>query len=626
MKAWPVIALLDPVVANQIAAGEVVERPASVVKELVENSLDAGATRVQVRLQEGGRKRIQVTDNGHGLDADSARLAFARHATSKLVTADDLGDIRTYGFRGEALASILAVSEVTLTSRRADMAEGVRLRGGGANPLQEEPAGCPVGTDLVVADLFANIPARLKFLRTASTELGQVLRYLDALALARPELHLTLHHNERKVFDYPPDPDLARRAHAVLGREVASRLHAVPGTAEAEAEAETDGYAVTARLSDPGLNHAGPGQLVLLVNGRSVSDRTLQHAIVAAYGTLLERGRYPVGILSLRCPPETVDVNVHPAKTEVRFVSSPTVHAAVTRAVRTMLAATPWLQSPGQDPQDGQGVAPLIGTNPSPDAEAAWAPRSGRAGVAESGPSFRHAAGQRPWSVPQAHAHTANASPPQFTATPAQSSLPGVAIGTYSRLRYVGQVGLCFLVCEDDGAMVLIDQHAAHERILYENFIRAGNSGSETRGFPSQAMLIPVAVPLAPAEVAVLDEARDLLDRLGFDLEVSGERMVRLRAHPTALRGRDLGAEVQALAASLLAGGRGQATTERLERTAATLACHAAVRGGDVMQAEDVQDLLRQMDAADLAGYCPHGRPAVMRARFEDIGRWFHRP
>jgi len=613
---FPVIALLDPTVANQIAAGEVVERPASVVKELVENSLDAGATRIQVRLHDGGKQRIQVIDNGCGLDGPSARLAFARHATSKLRRAEDLGDLHTFGFRGEALASILAVADITLTSRRADMAVGVRLVGGGSVALAEEPAGCPVGTDLVVANLFAHVPARLKFLRTPATELGQVLRFLDALALARPDLHLSLHHNDRKVCDYPPDADLRRRAHAVLGKDVALRLYAVEDTLE---------YEVRGLLSEPGLHHAGPGQLVLLVNGRPVADRTLQHAIAAAYGTLLERGRYPVGVLSLRCPPDTVDVNVHPAKTEVRFVASQDVHAAVHRALRAMLAATPWVKAsvapvnapvvPHQADRNSAGSA-----TPDARAEAPQVPDvAGQSYPVAAG--YRHAAPSRTaptWTAGWSARATASDA---LAPAPSQAELPVAATGPYSSLRYVGQVGRCFLVCETEGAMILIDQHAAHERILFEQFVTRARSG----GFASQRLLIPVIVPLAPAEVGALAEAGELLAQLGFDVEVSGERSVRLRAHPSALANRDPGAEVRAIAASLVEGGRGRSTTELLERSAATLACHAAVRAGDWMEPGDVADLLRQMDAVDLSGYCPHGRPAVLRARLDEVGRWFHR-
>ena len=610
------IAVLDPLVVNQIAAGEVVERPASVVKELVENAVDAGATHVRVALWEGGRNRIQVTDNGHGMDEDDARLAFARHATSKLRHADDLLVIGSFGFRGEALASIVSVAAVTMTTRRADMEVGVRLHGAGTTELARVPCGGPVGTDVVVADLFFNVPARLKFLRTPATELGHVLKFLDALALARPDLHLTLHHNERRIFDYPSDPDLARRAHAVLGADIAAGLFPVAGEGD---------YRVAGLLSEPGLSHAGPSQLTLLVNGRLVTDRTLQHAIAHAYGTLLERGRYPVGVLALDCPPGALDVNVHPQKAEVRFASSQSVHSAVGRAVGAMLAATPWvreglagtadgrlpeaadgLEGPGGGGPAAARVSPSVRPQPMPT----W-PRSSLGNAVRAGTA----------GVDRFPARAASAAAPAAPDS-LQEGLPLEApTGPWSSLRYVGQVGHCFLVCETADALVLIDQHAAHERVLFERFVVGLRGGA----VPSQQLLIPLLVPLAPAEVAAVAEAAGELARLGIEAEAWGERAVRVRAWPTVLRGREPAAEVRRLAAALLDGGRGQATVERIERAAATLACHAALRAGDSITELDVRDLLRAMDGVDLAAYCPHGRPVVLRARFDEVGRWFHR-
>ncbi len=632
------IHLLSPSVANQIAAGEVVERPASVVKELVENSLDAGARRVVIHLQEGGRQLIRVADDGFGMSASDARLAFARHATSKLVSADDLEDLHSYGFRGEALASILSVARVTLTTRRATDAVGVRLTGAGGVDLQESPAGCAVGTTIEVADLFFNVPARLKFLRTAPTELGQVVKFVEALALARPELHLTLRHGERTVLELPPEPDLARRVHAVWGVDIAERLYPIQEDRE---------YQVRGLLSEPGLSHAGPGQLCLLVGGRPVADRTLAQAAAQAYGALLERGRYPVGVLSVTCPPGTVDVNVHPAKTEVRFASSSAVFSAVVRAVRPMLAETPWVKR-----ELAEAVAlrsPASARQPFAAAQGADA--AGPDQAAAPGPARLPPLGSPPsaqLSPPQSQSLTplltpllASAQRPAeeqplrqpFSALwpdPAMASagslvqplpLEPAAAGSWSALRFVGQVGRCFLICEGDGAMVVIDQHAAHERVLFERFVVSFRAD----GFASQALLVPLAVPLAPAEVAALEEEGELLRRLGFEVEAAGQRLVRVRAYPAVLRDSQIAEEVRTIAASLVSGGRGRATEQRLERFAATLACHAAFRAGDVLEVRDVQRLLGQMDGIDLAAYCPHGRPVWTKMRMEEIGKWFHR-
>lgn len=616
----PRIHLLSPDVANQIAAGEVVERPASVVKELVENALDAGAKRVVIQLVDGGRQLIRVTDDGHGMSAADARLAFARHATSKLRSADDLVDLHSFGFRGEALASILSVARVTLTTRRADDAVGVKLRGDGSVELSESPAGCAVGTAIEVADLFFNIPARLKFLRTAATELGQIVRFVEGLALARPELHLTLRHGDRTLLELPPEPDLLRRVHAVWGADVASRLYPV---------AEDREYQVRGLLSEPGLFHAGPGQLCLLVGGRLVADRTLAQAAVKAYGTLLERGRYPVGVLSVVCPPGTVDVNVHPQKTEVRFASSTAVFSAVMRAVQPMLAATPWVAKE-------LGAGQTQAAPPEAPSDSRTAVADGRPALTPEAAPFRIENLVRRGAFPDLDAPAAPPSPPPASFPSAIAAKPGDTAappqvqplplsrpdqGKWSALRYVGQVGHCFLVCEGDGAMVIIDQHAAHERVLFERFIVSFRKD----GFASQRLLVPLAVPLAPAEVAALTDEQELLHLLGFEIEAAGPRLARVRAYPPVLRDHQLADEVRELAASLVQGDRGRATEQRLERFAATLACHGAFRAGDVLEPRDVQKLLAEMDGVDLSAYCPHGRPVWTRVRMDEIGKWFHR-
>ncbi len=603
------IARLEPVVANRIAAGEVVERPSSVVKELVENSLDAGARRVDVRLEEGGRRRIQVTDNGLGMGPEDALLAFERHATSKIQTALDLVRVATYGFRGEALASIASVAHISLRTRRADDDVGVHVTAKAGEPLVSRPTACPVGSDLVVEDLFASVPARLAFLRTKATELGHVIRFVDAIALADPGLHISLRSDKRTICDYAPAADLLERARAVFGDEVADRLYPIA----------TEGdYPVVGALSEPGLSRRGPGALTLLVGGRPVRDRTLQHAVAQAYGPLLERGRYPAGMLAIDCPAGTVDVNVHPAKAEVRFVSSQAVHGAVGRAVRAMLAATPWLDDgvPDGGPLERE-ASPATGVSePSAGSASSWRRAPSQDSWSRSQwPSERRASPSWPT------APTGTTTTPAVTREPAQQALSGVTSGPWRHLRYIGQVGRCFLVFETAEQLVLVDQHAAHERVLFEGFVRGFRQG----GFPAQRLLIPPVVPLQADEVAALLEHEELLAGLGFELEAAGEKAVLIRATPQVLPAAKVPGEVRALAASLATGGRGASTTELLERHAATLACHAAVRAGDVLIAEEVADLLAALEDVELAGYCPHGRPALMSASFDEVGRWFHR-
>ena len=606
--------LLDPVVANQIAAGEVVERPASVVKELVENALDSGATRVTIRLEDGGKLLVRVTDNGCGMSPADARLAFARHATSKLISAEDLQSIATFGFRGEALASILAVARVSVSTRRLQDDVGVRLTGAGSVDLDQGPVGCATGTDIAVEELFFNVPARLKFLRTASTETGRVLDFVETLALSRRDLHLTLWVGTKKVLDFPPDNDDLSRAYAVLGGGIAKRLYPVAGQGE---------YAVKGLLSEPSLFHSGAGQLRILVNDRPVSDRTLQQAVLQAYGTLLERGKYPIGILWLQCPTGSVDVNVHPAKSEVRFASQANVFGAVVHAIREMLSRTPWIA----DHLPSRSVySTADGAPPEPTAAIHHFAHQAAAGTVLGQQSGAINGGWPQSSLQQggiAGVESTVAPVVHLAVSPYQPlPLAEPALGQWAGLRYVGQVANCYLVCQDATAMVIIDQHAAHERILFERFVVALRSGA----LPTQALLIPLAVPLSPAEVAAITDESELVHKLGFDIAAAGPRLVRVLAHPALLREGDVAAQVRELAASLLAGGRGQAVETRIERHAATLACHAAFRGGDVLHLPDVQHLLAQMDGVDLAAYCPHGRPVWTRVKFDDIGRWFGRP
>ncbi len=656
---------LDPAVANQIAAGEVVERPSSVVKELIENSLDAGATQITIRLQEGGRVGIQIIDDGHGMGPSDAHLAFARHATSKIVDADELMRIGTYGFRGEALASILSVARVVLCTRRADDELGVRLEGAGGCELTARAVSCPVGTDLRIDDLFFNVPARQKFLRTAATELGHIIRLIDAVALAHPGLRLELTQGGRRICLYPAVEGLAERAAAVFGDEVAPHLYGVTGAED---------YAVDGQLSAPSTHRGSATGLIFLVDGRPVRDRTLQHAVVQAYGALLSSRRFPVGVLRLRCPPGTVDVNVHPAKTEVRFVSSQAVHRAVGRAVRGMLIDTPWVEREVV----GERSAPYDLHTPSP----ASAPRAPRASVrrpsgvsnrtnspphatwrggdaprqpdrastspAALAPSSLGAAGLVPTATPRSYAPTP--SPlidDEFGVSAREVPAQTGWSGRMCDLRYVGQVGRRCLVFDDGDAMVLIDQHAAHERVLLDRFVAAFQTG----GFPRQRMLIPRVVPLGPTASAALLAQPELTAPLGFELAPAGERAVMVRAFPDVLRLNQVDEEIRRLASLVLNGDKdgtadardagdeadagdtteahdkteardeGETAAARLARAAATLACHAAVRAGEIVTAAWVDGLMPSLAGVDLAAYCPHGRPALSRLPLDDIGR-----
>ena len=524
-------------VANQIAAGEVVERPSSVVKELIENSLDAGATKLTLRLKEGGRQLIRVIDDGHGMGPLDAQAAFAPHATSKLMDADQLQRIVSYGFRGEALASISSVARVRLVTRRAEDEFAVVLSGGGGQPWSQTASPSAVGTDLSVEELFFNVPARQKFLRTSSTELGHIMRLLDALALARPALTLELWHNDRRVTNYPAVEDLQGRCAQVFEADEARRLHAVAGEGA---------YAVEGALSEPSLTKGSPSGLVLLVNGRWVQDKTLQHAIVQGYGAHLAQRRYPVGVLKLTCPPGTVDVNVHPSKTEVRFVSTVAVHRAVSLAVSAMVQAEPWSQLPGlaEPAQAYQSrPAPSKRREPTPFAPSSsvsprvvrdpWRPEP-----LQPRSSHRGLAGVQPTTG--AAARPANHKPQ----TLAPTSETG---GSTDAAHWVGQLlGGEWLVQRGD-TLALARPEAFWRRYLQRTLTAESVAG--------RRLLVPKTIAVGPQAASRWMTHQEPLESLGFEVVAAGERALLFRMVPAVVSVADLEGVIRGLSERLLSAG-----------------------------------------------------------------------
>ncbi|MEY3012998.1 MAG: hypothetical protein RIT45_1733 [Pseudomonadota bacterium] len=588
------IGLLDPLVANQIAAGEVVERPSSAVKELVENALDAGATRVAVELDDGGKTRIEVADNGSGIIAEDAVLAFARHATSKIHDADELARVLSYGFRGEALASIAAVARVALETRPHDAELGARVEvEGSANP-SHRPIRCAAGTRVIVRDLFFNVPARAAFLRAAATELGHVIRLLEHVALARPGLHLLLHHNGRKVLDLPARDSLQARAADVFGAEVAERLYPVSAP---------EPYAIDGLLSGPGMTRGSGSGLLLVVDGRPVRDRALAHSVLTAYGDALERGRHPVGVLHLRAPAGTVDVNVHPAKAEVRFASSRAVHAAVGHAVSGLLERAPWfggetVGATASSPAPTPSMLPLAPTpraaprtsNPS----AAAAPRAAPGSARPSG-EFRRGAG------------TPTADPGLPARQAPLAAVPSAPVARASGgPRPIGQLGHGPLVVDHDGHFLLLDPHATHAFVLRAQLRREPPS--------SERLLLPRLVALEPGAVRDRLARADAFARLGFVFEAAGTRAVLVRAYPSVVPLGRIEAAVAAMTGA---------------DDIAALACCAAVAEDEAVGGGLLRFLLDALADVDpgfeaLLRFAPHGRPAAVRmshaALFDRIG------
>jgi DNA mismatch repair protein MutL len=588
--------VLPDALVDQIAAGEVVERPASVAKELVENALDAGARRVRLEVRGGGRDWIAVHDDGCGMAPQDARLALQRHATSKIRDSEDLARIATFGFRGEALPAIASVSRLLLRTRATGARESFEIRVQDGRVLEERAAAGGEGTRVEVSDLFANVPARRKFLKSESTEWGHVSDWLARAALALPEVHFELQRDDRPARVWPAARDPLERIAAVVSEEDAAAFVAVE---REEGRARLSGF-----VSRPDRHRASPAAIHLFVNRRAVRDRVLQHALLECYRDVLPRGRFPGAVLFLELPGDAVDVNVHPAKSEVRFAEPQVVHQLVRRAVRDALAARSWLGSG----RAGAGAPALR--------EQAVGSRGG--GEAASEASFargRDGAGE---AAPKSEA-------PAMLPRPAAASPPGLRLG---RLPLLGQLLATYLVLASDDELLLVDQHAAHERVLYEKLRAQWLS----RAVEGQGLLVPVTAPLEARPLAALAAAADAVARLGFDLEPFGEGALIVRSVPALLSGRDPLELVRGLAEELAAAGpaadplRADARNlEAADRVFASLACHSARRKGELLDPREQRALLDALDAIPWAPTCPHGRPVVVPIARAEIERRFAR-
>jgi DNA mismatch repair protein MutL len=573
---------LPDTLVDQIAAGEVVERPASVVKELVENALDAGANRVRIEVRDGGRAFVAVTDDGWGMSPEDARSALERHATSKLRDAADLAAIATYGFRGEALPAIASVSSLGLRTRLHDAPEGfeIRVRAGALESAQ--PAGAPAGTRIEVADLFASVPARRKFLKSGVTEWGHIADWLTRAALALPDVHFDVVRDDRPSASWPAAAPLDRLA-ALLGESEASAL--VP-LAHSEGALRVHGF-----TSRPDHHRATSAGIYVFVQQRPVRDRVVQHALQELYRDVLPRGRHPSAVLFLEMPPGAVDVNVHPAKWEVRFADPRGVHQLVRRAIQAALARRSWLG----------GAAEL----PAPRSPAASTSDWIFATPREPGPDVLREA----------------------PSGPAVRLLPEPS-GSFrlGDLTLLGQLAATYLLLEGKDELLLLDQHAAHERVLYERL----RASLLAEGAARQGLLVPLVVELAPAPLAALLEHAALAESLGFETAPFGDGAVALRTVPSLLGERDPAGLLRTLADELAATPAGSAVAALralgpADRVLATLACHAARRKGDVLDPREQRALLDALDAIPWAPTCPHGRPVVVPIALAEIERRFGR-
>ncbi len=570
------ILILSQEVASAIAAGEVVERPASVVKELVENALDAGACSIAVRIEGGGRRLVEVSDDGAGIPAGEMPLAVERHATSKLRNIEDLFAIRTLGFRGEALASIAAVARVELVSRTPHDSKGTRLRAEGGVTGRPEPMGAPAGTVVRVRDLFFNVPARQKFLKPEDTERRRILTLVTRYALAYPQVRFQLSQEGRPAFASSGNGDRREVLSAVFGLEIAREMIALP-------PAHGRGVQVEGYISPPAVHRSNRREVTLFVNGRWIQDAALTAAVVQAYQGLLMVGRYPIAALFVEVPPESVDANVHPAKAEIRFREPEAVFATVQRAVRATLL--------GQAP-----ATPLV--PPS-----VWG-----AGWTESAVGR---AADPAWAI--AHAAAPSQVPTDLAAQPALSA------GQLPLLRSIGQVGATYLVAEGPDGLYLIDQHAAHERVLFERLMKLQQTGAE-----SQTLLEPVTVELSAAESMMLDGQVEILRRLGFDVESFGSTTYRVRAVPPLLAHLPAALALRAVIEDFEEDEAPLANAVEA-RVAARVCKRAAVKAGQVLSLAEQEQLVRDLEACAVPRACPHGRPTMIHLSVETLERQFGR-
>jgi DNA mismatch repair protein MutL len=619
---------LEPQLISQIAAGEVVERPASIVKELIENSIDAGATRIEVDLEQGGVRLVRVRDDGSGISAPDLPLALARHATSKVASLADLESVLTLGFRGEALPSIASVSRLLVTTRTAEEPVGSRLVGDGSDrPAQAEPAAHPVGTTVEVRDLFFNVPARRKFLRKEQTEFQHCEDVIRTHAAVRPDIGFSLLHNGKTILDLPV------AGNAGAGARVAALLGSVFLEHAIEVDEEVAGLRLCGWLGAPTHSRAQADQQYFFVNGRPVRDRVLSTAVRRSYRDVLFHGRHPVFILFLDLDPTQVDVNAHPTKQELRFRESRLVHDVVFRTLQRALQGV----RPGADSEMLTSGASEVRY---PSSDSLLAAKDLLRPVGRPTPASRGSGFIRPLPLPEppgsiparTDAERSAAETPDERFAGAESlveavpAVQGVAEstspGAVPPLGYaLGQIADAFIVAENHKGLVLVDMHAAHERITYERLKREWRQARVTQ----QPLLVPSVLTVTAAEADLAEEHGETLAALGFVVDRTGREKVTIRAAPALLRGRDIDALVRDVLADLLQVGHVDRLEEALDGVLGTMACHASVRAGRRLTRAEMDQLLRDMEATENSGQCNHGRPTFVELDHKALDRFFLR-
>lgn len=600
------IRVLEDRVVNQIAAGEVVERPASALKELVENALDAGARTLEIDLRSGGRSLVRVADDGRGMDRADATLCIERHATSKISSTEDLFSVGTLGFRGEAVPSIAAVSRFEILTRRPQDTVGTRVVLEGGRLVRIEDSGGPAGTSVSVRSLFFNLPARRKFLRTVKTELSHCLESVVRAALPRPDLDVTLRHDGTGSIRAPRVADVAARAGDLLGPH---------GRALVPVSFSSGDLSVEALLSPVGVHKASArGATYLYVNGRFVSDPLVKRAVREAYRSLVPKGRHPPVVIQITVPPEHVDVNVHPSKTEVRFRHGRELGQALSNGLRTGLQRH-GIQRP-VEARASEHIRP--DTVPSTPQRLAFPAAPQRFPP----PVPLQRTPQPAWPTARQHP-TATQPPAEVALDPpnGEASTHGLLpVPRFVDLRVLGQLATTYVLCEGRGELVIIDQHAAHERVTLDRLTKARRA----RLGAGQRLLTPLVVELTPARAAALAARLDVLAEVGMEVEPFGGASVAIKQVPEALAGVDPVALVHDIADDLAEGGPGRPAEAVVDGLLNTLACHGSVRAGRTLSPYEMRELLRSLDAVDFE-VCAHGRPVCIRVSPGELERRFHR-
>ena len=598
------IRILPDILVSKISAGEVVERPASVVKELVENSLDAGAVSIKIELRAGGKRFISVTDNGHGMSRDDALMSLERHATSKIKSVDDLFSLSTLGFRGEALPSIASVSRFKLLTRQRDDLSGTLITIDGGTIRKVEDAGCPPGTTIEVKNLFFNTPPRLKFLKKNETELIRTLEIIQREAISNPGVGFEVINDDRTLFKFEPKPGIFERLKDIVNSKELFEI-----------DFESDGIKIHGYLSSPLSNRTNTQKLYTYVNFRPVKDRFVTRVIMDSYGKMLPPGRFPQGALFIELKSEDVDVNVHPTKHEIRFRNQSHTGGIIKQSITNMLTSAPWML--------GYGGKVNRRESSFYDRQSSYAPSS----PDSHGNEFKDRANVEPYvpgnNFEKSIEREGGQDIPYIPTQPKETTEKlFTGQGYFSSLKVLGQAGALYIVCENENGLVLIDQHAAHERVNYEKFKKGY---LESGKIQKQDLLIPEVLEISPREIKLFEKFSSELDELGYGCELFGDSAIRVVSVPAMIDSQNPGEIIVDLLGELEEYNESRSLADKFDLIVATMACHGSIRASQSLNNEMIYALLKSLDEAEFPHACPHGRPVARVITFPELEKMFGR-